>query len=62
MNTTDNIKALAKRHGITRAAVRETAADLGLTVTYAADRRTWVIAEDAATVRAFGEHLAGIAR
>lgn len=62
MNITDNVKALAKRHGMTRAAVREAADDLGLVVNYATDRRTWVVAEDAATVRAFDEHLAEVAR
>lgn len=55
---TDNIKALAKRYNTTPAAVRDTARDIALAVTYDAARRTWVVAEDAATVRLFNDHLA----
>jgi len=55
---TDNVRTLAKRYNMTRAAVRATATDLGLTLTYSPTRHTWIIAEDATTVRAFNEHLA----
>jgi len=58
MSATDNFKALANRTGLTVAAIRDTARDLGLQVAYRKDRRTWVLAEDATTVRLFNEHLA----
>lgn len=58
---TDNIKALANQTGLTRAAIRGMAADLGLQVTYSAPRRTWIIDEAAATVRAFNVHLVEVA-
>lgn len=58
MIATDSIKALANRYGITRAAIREIASDLGLEVAYDKARRTWIIVADATTVRAFNEHLA----
>lgn len=59
MTPTDNLKTLAKRYDTTPAAIRAIADDLGLNTTYAKDRRTWVLAEDASTVAAFNEHLAG---
>jgi SOS-response transcriptional repressor LexA len=55
--STDSIKTLAKRHGITPDAIREMAEDLNLNVEYSASRRTWFIAEDARTVRMFNDHL-----
>lgn len=57
MHATDSLKTLARRHSVTRATIRDLAADLDLNVDYSADRRTWFIAEDATTVRMFNDHL-----
>ena len=58
MTNTDSITKLARRHAMTRADVRETARDLGLTVNYDSTRRTWFVNESATAVTMFNSHLA----
>lgn len=57
MNATDSLKALAKQYATTPAALRAIAADLGIAYAYSKGRRTWYLAADATTVRAFSQHL-----
>lgn len=57
MHATDSFKSLRRQTGLTIAQIRETARDLGLEVSYSAARRTWYLAEDASTVRAFNDHI-----
>ena len=54
---TDSLKALAARHGDTVEGLLAVIKDLGLAVRYVARRKTWVLAEDAKTIRRFNEFL-----
>lgn len=58
MIATDSLKSLAKRYGTSVAWLRDAATDLGLDTAYDYGRSTWVVNEDARTVRTFNDMLA----
>lgn len=60
--STDSLKALAVRTGLTIAAIREIARDLGIWLKYSSERRTWVLDTDPETITKFNQHLANIAK